>query len=153
MSEPPRKRVPEVRLQDLIKDRKRDIGRARGRDLTYEEMVERAHAAGHPISRSMLHHLADDEWPNVPTTPKILALAAALDLDPDVILDAAAVSLGLRTTIVEVSPTTRAMIAMVEGRTPEQQTVLTDVLRSITAAMDSAAPTPPKPRTSDDASP
>lgn len=129
-------RATEVRLQDLIKSRKREIGRARGRDLTYEEMVARAADAGHPISRSMLHHLAGDEWPNVPTTDKILALAAALDLDPDEILAAAAESLGLQTKVVEVPPFARAMIALVEGRTAEQQKLLADVVRSLANAMD-----------------
>lgn len=128
-----------MRLQDLIHQRKEEIGRARGRPLTYNEMVERAAAANYPISRSMLHHLADQEWPNMPTTDKIRGIAAAIEVSPDEIVLAAAESLGLQTEVIEIDPNVRAMLAMLGRRTPEQQQVLRDVIRSVTMAMDAAA--------------
>lgn len=122
---------PLVRLQDLIRDRKRKLGR------TWEQLSQRAVDAGHPISTSMLHHWAGNEWPNIPPTEALRGLAAALDLDVDEILAAAAASLDLRMREVQVDRRTRALIALVQERTPAQVVALERILHAVIDEMDS----------------
>lgn len=119
-----------MRLQDLIKTRKRDLG------LTYAQMVERTEQAGYPISRSMFHHYADKEWHNIPTTDALRGIAAALEVDVDEVLSAAAESTGIQTRELHLDRGTRALLALLEDRTPEQLAALEAVVRSVTKAMD-----------------
>src|SRR5689334_5546559 len=119
-----------MRLQQLIRARKSELG------LTWAQLVERADTAGHPISSSMLHHLAGEDWPNIPPTEALFELAAALGLDIDEVLAAAEESLGLRMREVEVPRGVRALIALTEGRTPEQIAALERVLRTVVHEMD-----------------
>jgi hypothetical protein len=122
-----------MKLQALIASRKRDLG------LTYVQMVEKAKEAGHPISRSMFHHFADTEWENIPSTTMLLAIAAAIDVDPDEVLAAAAESIGITTRELHLGRNTRALLALLEDRTPEQVAALEAVVRSVTKAMDTGS--------------
>jgi hypothetical protein len=119
-----------VRLQDLIRTRKAALG------MTYDELVAQAEAAGHPIARSTLHFIALQEWKNIPSTDTILAVAAAIGVEPDEVLNAAAASVGIQTRFMEFDHGTRAVIGLLENRTPDQIRALEDVLRSVTRAMD-----------------
>lgn len=123
-----------MRLQDLIALRKAELG------LTYAQMVDRAAAAGWPLSRSMFHHLADREWPNIPTTDTIRGIAAAIEIDPDEVLAAAAESVGIQTRELELDRGTRSIMGLVEARTPEQLAALESVIRSITSTWHTADP-------------
>lgn len=122
-----------MRLQELIAKRKKDLG------LTYAQMVQKAEEAGYPISRSMFHHFADREWPNIPTTESLRGLAAALDVDVDEVLSAAAESTGITPRELHLDRGTRALLALLEDRTPEQIQALEQVVRSVTRAMDTSA--------------
>lgn len=120
-----------MRLQDLIRKRKRELRR------TWEQMQRKAEQAGYPISSSMLHHWAGNEWTNVPPTLALRALAAALDLDVDEVLDAAEESADLRVREVEVPRGVRGLIALTHGRSPAQIAALERILRTVVEEMDS----------------
>jgi transcriptional regulator with XRE-family HTH domain len=130
-----------MRLQDLIRTRKQELR------LTWAQLAQRAEDAGHPISNSMLHHWAGNAWPNIPPTEALRALAAALGVDVDVILEAAAASLDLRMKEVQVDPNARALIALVQERTPAQVAALERILRTVVEEMDTGSgsqrPRPP----------
>jgi hypothetical protein len=120
----------------LIVERKRALG------LTYDDLIANAARAGHSIARSTLHFIALQEWKNIPSTDTILAVAAAIQVQPDEVLNAAATSVGITTRFMELDHGTRAVIGLLENRTPEQIRALEDVLRTVTRAMDS--PSSPK---------
>jgi hypothetical protein len=126
-----------MRLQDLIRSRKREL------DLTWAQIEHRTIDAGHPISSSMLHYWVGNEWANIPPTETLLGLAAALEVDRDEVLDAAEESLGLRIREVDVPRGVRGLIALTEGRTPEQIAALERILRTVVAEMDTRRESPP----------
>lgn len=125
-----------MRLKDLILTRKKDLG------LTYAQMVRNAENAGRPISRSMLHHFTDPDrdLKNIPTTDSLLAIAAAIDVDPDEVLAAAAESIGITTRDLHLDRGARALLAMLEDRTPDQIAALEAVVRTVTRALDTGEP-------------
>lgn len=122
-----------VTLQALIRERKE------AQRLTYDAMIERAAEAGFPIARSTLHFIALKEWKNIPDTTTIMAIAHAIGAEPDEVLTAAAASVGIATRFVQFDHGTRAVIGLVQGRTPDEKRTLEDVLRSVTRAMDASA--------------
>jgi len=126
-----------MRLQELIATRKEDL------HLTYAQLVQRATAAGHPVSRSMWHHFADTEWQNIPTTERLRGIAAALEVDVDEVLAAAAESIGIVTRELHLGRGARAVLGMLEDRPPEQVEALETVVRSVTKAWDAVESSPP----------
>jgi hypothetical protein len=119
-----------MRLQDLIAQRKKELR------LTYAQMVQKASDAGYPVSRTMFHHFADREWPNIPTTESLRGIAAAIEVDVDEVLAAAAESTGITPRELHLDRGTRALLALLEDRTPEQIAALESVVRTVTKAMD-----------------
>jgi transcriptional regulator with XRE-family HTH domain len=117
-------------LQDLIARRKKELG------LSYSQLVERTEAAGYPIRRTMWHHWASDRWSDIPATEVIHGIAAGLGVDPDEVLDAAAKSVGITPRELHLGRGTRAILALMESRTPEEIEALEAVVRSVTKAMD-----------------
>lgn len=133
-SRPPGDRkVGRMRLQDLIATRKKEL------KISYARMAQKATEAGYPISRPMIHHFTVGELKNIPTTESLLAVAAAIDVDPDEVLAAAAESIGITTRELHLDRGTRALLALLENRTPEQIEALEAVVRSVTRAFDVAA--------------
>jgi hypothetical protein len=125
-----------MNLRELIARQKRELS------LTYARMGEKAAAAGYPLSRSMFHHLAENDITNIPPTDSLLGIAAAIDVDADVVLNAAAESVGIQPREVQLGASTRGVLALLEQRSPEEIAALESVLRSVAKAMDTAAPAP-----------
>lgn len=140
-----------MRLQELITTRKKKLR------LTYDDLISRSEAAGYPISRSMWHHFITKDWPNVPTTDSLRGIAAAIELDPNAVLDAAAESVRIREVgLGSLSPSARAVVALLADRPEAQAAALEAVLRSVIDAMDfggGTAPAPCDPQTKEDVTP
>jgi hypothetical protein len=116
-----------LRLQQLIRDRKAALG-----DPSYEELARRGTQAGYRLTKSNLYHLATTEWKNFPDTETIFAIAAALACDPDEVLNAAAESVGIKRREVPTDRHTRAWLALVEDRSPEEIEHLQRIIETIT---------------------
>lgn len=121
---------PPMRLQELIAARKDALR------MTYDKMIDNAARAGHPIARSTLHFYALKQWKNIPSTDIILAIAAAICVEPDEVLSAMAASIGIRhSKVLQLDHGTRAVVAMLENKTPEQLRAVEDIVRSVTRVM------------------
>lgn len=119
-----------MRLQELITKRKKDLG------ISYTQMVRKAEEAGFPVSRSMFHYYENKEWPTIPGTDAIKGLAVALDVDADEVLSAAGESVGIRPVEIRPDRGTRAIMGLLNDRTPEEIAALEAVIRSVTDALD-----------------
>lgn len=118
-------------LQELILHRKNVL------NLTYDELIRNAEQAGHKIARSTLHNRALQPFENMPDTETITAIAAAIKVTPEQVLNACAASIGLAT----VGPgmldhDAQAIMALIENRPSAQLRALEDIIRSVTRAMD-----------------
>lgn len=125
-----------MNLAELITTRKRDLA------ISYSQMMRKAEEAGFPISRSMFHHFTGETIKNIPTTESLQAIAAAIAVDPDEVLAAAAESIGITTRDLHLDRGARAVLAMLENRTPEQVAALEAVVRTVTRAMDASLAEP-----------
>lgn len=124
----------DVNLQELIARRKAELRRG------FAQMEKVATAAGHPISRSMLHTFATRPLLNIPTTASLHAIAAALDVEPREVLEAAARSIGMTPTVVELNRTSRAMLTLLADRSPAEIDALATALRAITNVLPQSEP-------------
>lgn len=121
-----------MRLQDLILTRKRELG------MSYDALVEAAEGAGYHkmLSKTRLFQLATKEIRNVPPTQTLLALAAAIQVDPEEVVNAAAESVGIELRPTTLSRETRAWLALTSGRSPEQVAKLLEIARTVAETLD-----------------
>lgn len=136
--EPTPEDLRDLRLQDLILKRKRELR------LSWDELAERSTASGYTISVNRWHYWAQTEWINtsgrgaMPNPDVIRSIAAAIELPTDTVYEAAGVSAQLYTRTVQVDPKMRIMVAAFNDVPPADHDMVIDMVRTIARARRAA---------------
>ena len=124
-----------VKLGELISDRQADQG------LSLEKMAKRARDAGYELTKTTLSHFVNHELSESPKRRTMEAIAVALDVPySEVVMAVARSMVGDQADLIEVTneQRVRSWLTLTDGRTEDEVASLLRVVRSVTAALDTA---------------
>lgn len=126
-------------LGELIKKRAVELG---GRKrLTYRELSARARAQGYALAEGTITDFANHPLVEPPRRRTMRALAAALDVPYNTVVEAVAESMAEDgDVVVQVAdaPHVQAWVMLTEGRSDAERQQMIGVMRSVAAALDAS---------------
>ncbi len=128
-----------MKLGELIEKRAVELGGRRR--LTYREMSARARASGYTLNETTINAYVKHPLDEPPRRRTMHALAVALDVPYNAVVEAVAESMaedGEVVVQVADAPHVQAWVMLTEGRSDAERTQMVDVMRTVASALDAA---------------